>query len=117
MLSFFFFNKILYKEYKLAPLYSIYFTPGVIDSSMCDKGVTVHPIYEKPPADLGIFFSYATLSLRPLDELVLSALGKLLLEIHYPDYLIDGEHVDNATSINDTLFQESHDDGAKGIAT
>jgi hypothetical protein len=106
-------NKINNNDYQLSPLFRIYFTPGVIvGSEMCYKGVAVHPISENPPVDLGIAFEFTTYYMKPLDELVLSALGKLLLQIHYPEYL-DGDHVG---SINDSLFNESREKGAKGIA-
>lgn len=79
----------------------INFTPGIVGSDKTYKGVPVSPILETPPVDLGISFEFTTYYMKPVDELVLSALGKWLLQIHYPDYLEDRDHV---ASINETLF-------------
>lgn len=86
-------NNIYHNEYNLSPLLRIYFTPGrIVGSDNTYKGVPVLPISEKPPVDLGISFECTTFYMRPLDELVLSSLGNLLLQIHYPYYFEDKEN-------------------------
>ena len=55
------------------------------------KGVPVLEVDTPPPVDLGISFQYNTVYMQPMDELILSALGYVLLNQHFPSYLKDNK--------------------------
>lgn len=84
-------DEINNEEYRLEQLSLIYFKPGVIGSDMHFKGVPVVEVLEsnQPPMDLGIPFQYRTVYMEPMDEFLLSALGYVLLNQHFPSYLDD----------------------------
>ena len=51
------------------------------------KGVPVFPLTKPLDIDLEIDIEYETVYMQPIDELVLSSLGKLLLKRNYPSFL------------------------------
>jgi hypothetical protein len=59
----------------------------VVGSDGFYKGVPVFPLTKPLDIDLEIDIEYETVYMQPIDELVLSSLGKLLLKRNYPSFL------------------------------
>jgi peptide subunit release factor 1 (eRF1) len=76
-------ERIRVQNYKVKPLRLILFQRGVLGSDRLYKGVKVFPIESPPPRDFNIDLEDSTFYMDPLDELVLSSLGFLLLKRYF----------------------------------
>jgi len=110
-------SDVLLGIYQLSPFFHVFFQPGRIGPEKTYRGAPVFPIdsaNEHVAIALGTALEYQAVLMNPTDFLVLSALGHLLLHMHYPDYMEDKNYV---ASLNMELFSaESREDVAKGIA-
>lgn len=110
-------DKIKKEEYGLTPLCLIFFRPGVIGSNILFKSVPVVKIVSPPPIDLGIPFQYQTVYMQALDELVLAALGYVLLNQHFPSYLQQEDpSLGSQDNLNLKLADHNSEETKKAIA-